>query len=246
MSSKEAQISHWDINVWCYIAAGYLSLKKAYLQLIFFTSDWLWLFYHFYLYHILACLLYLQVLLYTVHNKICMSHCNNWICTLSVITLWAHNYIPKCILGYLRKFLSIKGYLNKWGWEPLHSTTETRAAPMLPQPTFRRTTHIKVGKETLNCNWHLRNPFSRSCPSAPLLVTCVSVRFMSVFLRMELDLISQENDLLPAEQLRSDYRKIYVLKLTQCWNKMPPRPTGEWGTLHAFLMSAISFAYVPS
>jgi hypothetical protein len=93
---------------------------------------------------------------------------------------------------------------------------------MLPQPTFRRTTHIKGAKETLNCNWHLRNPFSRSCPSAPLLVTCVSVRFMSVFLRMELDLISQENDLLPAEQLRFDYRKINVLMFRAVfWDILP-------------------------
>jgi hypothetical protein len=52
----------------------------------------------------------------TVHNN--TSHCSNWICTLYIITLWAHNYVERCILGYI-KFLLAKGYLKKKGCEPL-------------------------------------------------------------------------------------------------------------------------------
>jgi hypothetical protein len=41
--------------------------------------------------------------------------CHTVVCILPIITLREHNYIEKCILGYLRKFLSAKGYLKKKG-----------------------------------------------------------------------------------------------------------------------------------
>jgi hypothetical protein len=71
-----------------------------------------------YLYHTLTCLLLVYLnryCLHTVHNKIrlCMSHCNKLIFILSIIVLWAYNYIEKCILWHLRKFLSSKGNLKK-------------------------------------------------------------------------------------------------------------------------------------
>jgi hypothetical protein len=51
--------------------------------------------------------------LYTVHNKIFMSHCNYWICISFIIILWALNYREKCILGYLGRLFAARGYLGR-------------------------------------------------------------------------------------------------------------------------------------
>jgi hypothetical protein len=64
-------------------------------------------------YHILNWSLCLKYSSFSVHNKLCMPHCNNWISILSIITLWAHYYIEKCILLYSRKFVLAKKYLKK-------------------------------------------------------------------------------------------------------------------------------------
>lgn len=53
--------------------------------------------------------IYLYVILYTVHNKICTSNCNKWICILSVITLRKQlTYTEKFILGHLWEFLRLR------------------------------------------------------------------------------------------------------------------------------------------
>jgi hypothetical protein len=43
---------------------------------------------------------------------------------LSIITLQAHNYIQKCILGYLRKFISARGYLKSLGTTGIKASKE--------------------------------------------------------------------------------------------------------------------------
>jgi hypothetical protein len=46
-----------------------------------------------------------------VIKYVCHTVITEFVCCLA--TLWAPNYIEKCTLGYLRKFLSAKGYQRK-------------------------------------------------------------------------------------------------------------------------------------